>query len=287
MKTILLATLAFVMFVSVQVYAQKLEKLWEVTGLEAPESVIFDSNQKVFYVSNVAGNPTDKDGNGYLSKVDQQGKVVAQKWVTGLNAPKGLGISKGKLYVADIDQVAIVDIATGKIESTLPAAGATFLNDVAVSPTGEVYISDTFSGNSIYRIKDGKIEMWLQDARLDSPNGLFIKGNDIIVASWGTVTNPQTFETAVKGKLVKVSIADKKISDLTKSFSNGDGIASYKNGFVVSDWVSGKIFFVDNKGVFKEIGSYNAGTADLALTAKNQLILPQMMEGKLLAFSLK
>ena len=288
MKNSISAAIAFIVVLCVQVNAQTLDKLWEVTGLEAPESIIHDANAKMYYVSNVVGTPLEKDGNGYISKLDENGKITVQKWVTGLNAPKGLGISKGKLFVADIDQVAIIDIATGKIESQLAAEGATFLNDVAVSEKGDVYISDTFGGNTIYRIQNGKIEKWLQDAKLDFPNGLFVKGNDIIVASWGVVTNQQTFETAVKGKLVKVGINDKKITDLTTSFANGDGIEAYKNGYLVTDWASGKVYSVDNKGVVKEIGSYNSGTADIEfVTSKNTLLIPQMSEGKILAFRVK
>ena len=286
MKNFVFASLTLLVVLCLQVNAQSLTKLWEATGMEAPESVIYDPQQKVFYVSNVVGSPADKDGNGYIAKIDNTGKVVAQKWVTGLNGPKGMGIFNGKLYVADIDNVALIDIKSGKIEKTFPAEGATFLNDIAVSPKGDVYISDTFGGNAIYRIQNGQIELWLKDEKLNYPNGLFVKGNDLIVSSWGVVTNSQTFETAEKGKLISVSIADKKIKDLTKSFANGDGLAPYKNGYIVTDWAAGKVFFVDNKGISKEIGSYNQGTADIHLM-NNTLFIPQMMEGKILAFSLK
>jgi hypothetical protein len=286
MKNFVLAGLSLIVVLAVEAQAQTLQKLWETSGFEAPESVLFDSKNKVYYVSNVVGAPADKDGNGYISMVDEKGKIVNQKWITGLNAPKGMGIHNGKLYVADIDNVAIIDIASAKIEKTFPAEGATFLNDIAVASNGDVYISDTFGGNTIFKISNGKIEAWLKDEKLDYPNGLLVKGNEIIVASWGVVTNPQTFETATKGKLLSVSIADKKIKDITGSFLNGDGLVSFKNGYIVTDWVAGKLFFVDNKGTSKEIGSYNAGTADCTLN-KNTLLVPQMMEGKLLTFSVK
>jgi sugar lactone lactonase YvrE len=288
MKNSIAAMLAFIAVICIQVNAQTLEKAWEVTGLEAPESIVYDAKAKIYYVSNVGGSPVDKDGNGYISKIDEKGTVAVQKWVTGLNAPKGMGISKGKLYVADIDAVAVIDIASGKIEQTIAAEGAGFLNDVVVSENGDVYISDTFGGNVIFRIQNGKIERWLQDEKLDYPNGLFIKGNDMIVASWGVVTDQQTFATAVKGKLIKVSMSDKKITDITTSFANGDGLKAYKDGYLVSDWAAGKIFFVDGKGTVKEIGSYNQGTADLEfVTSKKLLLIPQMSEGKILAFQVK
>lgn len=287
MKNIAFAALAFLLIICLEVHAQTLHKLWEVSGFEAPESVIYDSKNKAYYVANVVGNPDVKDGNGYISKIDEQGKLVNQKWVSRLDAPKGMGIHNGKLYVADINRVAIVDIAKGTVDKFIPAEGATFLNDVTTAPNGDVYISDTFQGNSIYRLTGDKMELWLKDDQLDHPNGLLVKGGDLFVCSWGSTDDPQNAD-AVKGKVLKVSLKDKKITDLTESFINGDGLAEYKNGFVVSDWPAGKIFFVDNKGSVQELGSFNAGTADIALvTSKNILLIPQMMEGKVLAFSIK
>ena len=67
-------------------------QVWEVTGLEAPESALYDKASATIYVSNVAGNAPDKDGNGFISKVAPDGKVTTLKWATGLDAPKGLAI---------------------------------------------------------------------------------------------------------------------------------------------------------------------------------------------------
>jgi sugar lactone lactonase YvrE len=288
MKNIVFAALSLLVVLCIEVNAQTLKKVWETTGLENPESVIFDAKRSLYYVSNVVGSPVDKDGNGYITQLDENGKIVKQKWITGFNAPKGLGIHNGKLYVADIDQVVMIDIASAKIEKSLPAEGATFLNDIVVASNGDVYISDTFGGNSIYRIQNGKIEIWLKDPKLDFPNGLLLKGNDIYVASWGVVTNQETFATDVKGKILKASLNDKKITDVTTSFINGDGLVPFKNGFIATDWNAGKVFFIDNKGATTEIGSYNQGTADIEfVTNKNLLLIPQMSEGKVLAFSVK
>jgi hypothetical protein len=81
-------------------------------------------------------------------------------------------------------------------------------------------------------------------------------------------------------------MSDKKVRDISKSAFNGDGIVPHKNGFIVTDWAAGKVFFVDKKGTVKEIGSYNQGTADIEMV-KDVLLIPQMAEGKLMAFSVK
>src|SRR3990172_1540484 len=77
-------------------------KLWEVTGLEAPESALPDPEAGVVYVSSVGGASGDKDGNGFISKVSLDGKKVSLKRAAGLDAPKGLARAGERLYVADI-----------------------------------------------------------------------------------------------------------------------------------------------------------------------------------------
>src|SRR5450755_4425877 len=68
-------------------------KLWETTGLKTPESALPVPAEGFAYVSNIAGKPTDKDGNGFISKVSlKDGKLIEPKWVTGLDAPKGLAL---------------------------------------------------------------------------------------------------------------------------------------------------------------------------------------------------
>src|SRR4051812_44533189 len=64
---------------------------WTVTeGISAPESVYVDADDGFIFVSNIVGAPDQRDGNGYISKLSPDGKVIAAMWVTGFNAPKGL-----------------------------------------------------------------------------------------------------------------------------------------------------------------------------------------------------
>ena len=121
-----------------------LEKSWETQqDLVKPESVIHDVTNNILYVSNISGDTSTKDGDGFISKITLNGTIEILKWVEGLNAPKGLAISQEKLYVSDIDQVVKIDINTGTVEKTYNAPGAIFLNDVAADTNGNVYVSVT------------------------------------------------------------------------------------------------------------------------------------------------
>ena len=121
------------MLCSTMVFSQhQLVKLWETDSvLKVPESVLFDAANKVLYAANIDGtDPWAKDGKGSIGKVGLDGKVISAEWVAGFNCPKGMGLHKGKLYVADLDELVVIDIAAGKIEKRIPVSGAGGLNDV-------------------------------------------------------------------------------------------------------------------------------------------------------------
>ena len=84
-------------------------------SFKVPESVYFDKAGKVLYVSNIDGEPWAKDGAGSIGKLGLDGKVIAAEWVEGLNAPKGMALSKGTLWVADLSEVVGIDVAKGAI----------------------------------------------------------------------------------------------------------------------------------------------------------------------------
>lgn len=261
------------------------DPLWELTGLEAPESALPDPAAKLIYVSNVNGNPTDKDGNGYISTVSLGGKMINQKWVTGLDAPKGLALAGGKLYASDIDKLVEIDPNTATVTARYEAPGAKFLNDTAAAPDGTVYVSD-MATNTIWRLSGGKFVAWLQSDALGNPNGIHVDGGTLVVASWG----PMTDTTTIAGHLLAVTIADKNIKPIGtgKPIGHLDGLEPLgPNAFLVSDWVSGKVYKIARTGETSELMGLGQGTADLGYDpASKTAYIPQMKEGKLRAFGI-
>jgi hypothetical protein len=82
------------------------EPLRETTGLKTPESALPNPTGSFAYVSNTDGNPTEKDGNGCISKVSlDDGKILDIKWAKGLDAPKGMALVKDRLFVSEIDRL--------------------------------------------------------------------------------------------------------------------------------------------------------------------------------------
>jgi sugar lactone lactonase YvrE len=133
---------------------------WESdSSLKVPESVLFDKAAQGLYVSNIDGqNPWEADGKGSIGKVGLDGKVIAAEWVSGLHGPKGMGMFNGKLYVADLGNIVVIDIAAGKIEKSIPIAGATGLNDISIDPNGVIYITE-YLAKKLYKVENEKAEL--------------------------------------------------------------------------------------------------------------------------------
>ena len=188
--------------------------LWETKGLAQPELVVVDPATGAIYVSNIVGAVMQKDGNGFIAKLNGDGKVVTRQWVKGSYSPTGLALHDRTLYVADVDQLVEINAASGEIVKRYPAKGATFLNDVAIDPDGTVYVSDTPS-NTIWRLKDGSFEPWLADDKLNGPNGLLVQGDTLVVASLGKIPG-----VGQKQELAGLSLISLKDQSVTKL---GDG----------------------------------------------------------------
>lgn len=261
------------------------ELIWETDGFDAPESVVRDGG--VLYLSNVNGSPTEANGKGYISKLSPDGDVLEKEWVGGLNAPKGLGLHDGKLYVADINEVAVIDTKTGKILKTYEAPGASFLNDVTVHEDGRVFVSDMLE-NQIWLLEDGKLSLWLEDDALENPNGLIAEDGRLVVASWG-VPN-KDFSTDVPGTLKLVDYESKKVQKLgDKPVGNLDGLQPDGNGgFLVTDWFNGGLFHIAPDGAAEKLLDLNKGSADLLVTDGGRLaIIPMMLDNKVAAYKLQ
>lgn len=275
MRNYLLAGCAL-LFLSLNISAQKLTKIWETdTVFDVPESVLF--TESVLYVSNVNGKPLEKNGQGYISKVSLSGEIINKKWATGINAPKGMGTYHDELYVSDIDRILIIDLATGKTKKEIAVPEGQFLNDVAVSGSGKVYISD-MKTNTIYTLENDVAKKLIVDERLNYVNGLYCDGETLFAGTGNGV-----FKLNASGEILEHYI---------KETGGGiDGLEMVSEGqFLKSDW-AGKVHLVstDNEPLLLlnfESDSYNA--ADIGFDKDKQIMyLPSFFGNSVAAYQLK
>lgn len=251
---------------------------WQTTQeLDVPECVAYCPAGNMLYVSNVAGKPAEKNGNGFISKVSLEGKIKVLKWATGLNAPKGMAISDGQLYVSDIDELVQIDLKQGTITARYPAQGAVFLNDVAADADGNIYVGDSSADNSvIYRLEDGKLAVWISDPEIRNPNGLLMQGDRLLVGN------------GQDGHLNAIELKSQKITLIAKTGSGIDGLKPLGDGsYLLSDW-AGKTSVVEASGKTTELMNTTADTINSAdfeyIEHLNLLLIPTFFDNRVVAY---
>ena len=253
---------------------RQLEKLWLTAGLRVPESALVyqDGKEKYLFVTEIDGK--DDDGEGGVARLSLDGKILEQDWVRGLNGPKGMGAHNGKLYVADVKEVVVIDIDSGDIDARIPVADAVFLNDIAVDINGVVYVSDTRT-NKVHRIVNNNVELYLDN--IASPNGLQTIGSTLIV---GAAT-----------RLLLID-KDKNLLTLAKGFeSNIDGVEMTQPGeFIVSCW-AGLVYYVHADGRIEKLldsRDTQINTADIGFDEDTRIVyIPNFHKNSLTAYQLK
>ncbi|SDK23640.1 hypothetical protein SAMN05421823_102212 [Catalinimonas alkaloidigena] len=259
----------------------RLVEVWKLTeGLKRPESVVYDETTDMLYVSSINGDSSVANGVGYLSKVSPDGELVNQMWITGLKGPKGLALRDGKLYVADVDELVVVDVAGNKVEQRYPAAGGIFLNDVTLDDDGNVYVSDSRAGH-VYRLHEGTFDSWVD---IPEPNGVHVvDGALLIAAADSTKANPGS-----ERYLQVISLDDASIKPL-RDLEPVGGLDALEpdgpDGYFLTDWGAGKVmYYTQDRGPI-ELMTLTQGTADLELAPDRDMVyLPVMVAGQLIAY---
>lgn len=261
--------------------------VWETSaGIDTPESAWFDPDSGFIFVSQIAGEPDGRDGNGRIVQLSADGAVLSEAWASGFNAPKGLRGRAGVLWTADIDEIVGIDIATAQVVTRVRVEGAQFLNDVAVGEDGTVYVSD-MAATRIYALRDGVAEVFAEGEQLEWPNGLLIDGNRLIVGGWG---RPEAdFTTLVPGRLYALDLETRAKTLITpEPFANIDGVESDgRGGWLVTDYLAGKLMRVASNGTVTDLQVFGPGTADLGFVAGSGIaIIPHMQENRVAAYDI-
>jgi sugar lactone lactonase YvrE len=272
---------------SAPVLAQEAQELWQADGFMLPESVLWDAGTGLFYVSNMGADPMAKDGDGYIATIDATGAVQNMAFATGLDAPKGMGVRDGMLYVSDIDSVKAIDLATGEVMATYLGEGVAFLNDVTIGPDGTVYVSDTF-GNAVYKVEGDGLALVAQGEGLAGANGLMPGAEgQLLVANLGDVSGG--FENIVPGWVVTLDLATGMVEPYGATEPPGilDGIVSDgMGGVIVTDNGAGTVLHQMPGGAPEIIATIASGAADLDYDGKaGVIVVPITPEGRVVALS--
>ncbi len=278
MRTVRLFSFIFILLI---IFLESVSA-FEVQGLKTPESFIADPSTGNYFISNInGGGPGGKDDDGFITKLDKDGKVINLIFVDGknkdiiLNAPKGLDIMGNILYVSDIDFVRGFDKETGKLlyDLDFKAFNPSSLNDLTHDSQGNLYVSD-WIGNFIFKIEtrnNHKVSVVAKGNTLGGPNGLNIhpKTNKLINVTWET---GKVQEIDSSGS-VKTIVEDKRFKTL-------DGIDFDNNGnMFVSSFTGGEVYKITPDLKVDVFLKGLTSPADINIDRKNNLLLIPSFEG--------
>jgi len=263
------------------------------TGLATPESVLYDAANDRYLVSNINGKPLDADNNGFISELSPDGTVKNLKWIEAgknkvtLNAPKGMAIVGGVLYVADIDSVRMFDAKTGEPKGYNRIDGATFLNDVASTAGKEpIYVTDSgmkqgandfepTGSDAVHMIEKGTVKVFAKGTQLGRPNGVVVTPKGVYINTFG-------------GDEVYRLVRGGKREDITKVPKGGlDGLAVLGNQVIVSSWQGQTVYKGTLGGTLEPMVAGAKAPADFDIDPKRQLILiPRFQDNVVQGFAL-
>ena len=292
MKTLLITILSFTLlfgcnspgpkeaaFKKKAVTTWTLSEVWRThTLLTTCESVLYDKTRKLLFVSCINGAPAEKNGKGFISLLKADGTVLSLDWVTGLNAPKGMGVRGNTLYVADIDQLLVINIEKAEVIEKLDIEGASFLNDVAMSIDGKVYFTDSDTGY-IWVYSQGKAEAWITGG-LERPNGLCVEKSRVLLTSSGS------------SDLKIIDKSTGSFETVTTEIGHGDGIeyTGSAGHYLASSW-SGEIFMIFpdfSKVSLLKTSDQEINSADIGFNQTDQVVyVPTFFDNRVVAYKLE
>jgi len=261
-----------------------LTKVWETPAeFDVPESVLYDPQRDILYVSSFNRVNPANAGKGYISRMTLDGRIEQLRWITGLDGPCGMGIHENQLYVVECTgNLVEIDIDAGKIAQRYPTQNTRFLNDLTIAESGAIYISNTAGApvdNDVLRFSDGQWETWPGGRELHRVNGLFIHDGKLIVGNTDD------------GLIKLIDLEDGRLSELA-CLGAGllDGIRVDNEGnYLVSHW-EGEVYRISPSGEVVEILDTSAAGLNPAdfefVKSKNLLVIPTFLGNRVVAYRL-
>jgi sugar lactone lactonase YvrE len=253
-----------------------------VSGFSTPESALFDERGGVYLVSNIAGGPSEMNGEGFISRVTLGGEIENLRWIDGraanvtLNAPKGLALKGDTLIVTDIEVVRLFHRTTGQPLGDWAVPGATFLNDVAVGGDGAVYVTDTgvrigaagiepTGTDAVHRFDAAGVPTALaRGANLQNPNGIIVDGDRVIVVPFGS---NEVYRLGPDGQRQTIA---------TLPGGQLDGLVGLQDGsLLVTSWEASAVYRVSPAGQATLLVQDVEAPADIGWDpVRNRLLIP-------------
>ncbi len=261
-----------------------------IAGFNSPESVLLTRSN--MFVSNVGLElaPKSEDLDGYISKLSTSGEMQMERFITDLNAPKGMAEINGTIYVADIDKVKAFKSESGELIQTYEflSYGASFLNDITAKSASELLISDT-DLNLIFtlNVRSGEVGKIPLPDNFVGVNGLYCDPLTDITFLVGFGSNGEgNGRVAIMYPSDDPNGSPGPIEVLETPTGSYDGVVFIESKYIVfSDWGNGegrlRYYDINTKETWlMNLENSIGGPADFAFDALNKCLwIPGMQDG--------
>jgi len=197
---------------------------WVVTGEFCEPETVLPLPDNTLLVSNVCG--IRERGTGFLTLLDAQGKVLNWRIVDGLDAPLGMVLLGERLHVVDNNHLKIFAWPGYGLLQTIDLE-TSVANDVAVTPEGVVYVTDTARHQVIQLLPDGSQSVFTGEAQFPGANGIAFHEGDLYVGG---------------GRLWRVDLESLSVETIGPSWlADIDGIEFEEDGTIQVTPVAGPL----------------------------------------------
>lgn len=161
-------------------------RIASIGGFHTPEPVRHDPEQDVYFVSNIDGNPSAKDGSAFISRLSPDGEVKDLRWIDGsrpgvkLNAPNGIALdASGWFWLAPMGSDAVQRWLPG----TAPAAAARGpggFDGIEPLPDGRILVT-SWSDSAVHVLQGERIEPLIRGVPSPADLGVDTRRGRVII----------------------------------------------------------------------------------------------------------
>jgi sugar lactone lactonase YvrE len=240
-------------------------------GLAQPEALSYAAAVDAYFVSNINGDVGAKDNNGFITRIRGDGTVDSLHFIQGgrngvtLNGPMGSRVKGDTLWVLDVDVLRGFNIRTGAPLAAIDFGKfqPAFLNDVAIGPDNDFYVTDT-KANRIFHVGRDRVPTeLLTSPNLALPDGIDWESSkhDLLLAPFGGMA------------VQRLRPGDPQPTDVAPGKGKFDGIEIEKDGTVfITSWNDSSVSVLTGSTLVRKVGGLSIAPADVSYDARRKRV---------------
>lgn len=230
--------------------------VWVASGEFCEPETVLPLPDDTLLISNVCG--FQEPGSGFLTLLDPDGNVIDWRVVEELDAPLGMALQDGRLFLIDKNRVKVYSWPQYQQLETIDL-DAKVANDIAIAHNGTIYVSDT-GGHQVIEIgKDGAQSVLTGKPQFQSANGIHVNGDTLFIGG---------------SRLWHVNLSDHSVTTIGPEWlTDIDGIEMEPSGTLQLTPVAGPLIRYCNSDRLEILGGDGISSANHGYAANLHLSL--------------